>query len=297
MEIESQVARGLKMVSQGARRRLLSEERERIQRRATCDPAMPAPLRWFIEAIFRVISEDIVRSIELDIDGDHAADDAANGGRGEEEAAAVARGTLQVLAVEARSLAPAHGIGTNPYVVGLLGQEVRRSWTAWSNLNPDWNFLMEFPVVSLSGSLELEVLSRSPLFGSDTRLGYVSLPVRDITSGGQKGACLAYRREQLQGATQGEIVLILDYKAPRPRPGPGAHGAGPPGLLSLVAGRCPLPRLLPLPLLAVRQDRVPDVPQGAHGHPAPARVAEPVRGRARRLLHRAAAVPVRSLAG
>jgi len=128
-----------------------------------------------------------------------------------------------VLVVEARNLAPVHGIGTNPYVRGVLGQHVRRSWTAWSNLGPAWNCLMDFPVVSLSSSLELEVMSQAPLFGGDTRIGYVSLPLKDVTAptgGRQAGhrSCtsaprLAYRCVPLAGASQGELVLILDYRA------------------------------------------------------------------------------------
>ncbi|CAE7231251.1 fumA [Symbiodinium natans] len=77
---------------------------------------------------------------------------------------------------------------------------------------------MEFPVVSTRGNLELEVMSRAPLFGGDTRLGYVSLSLDDITSPaavlttGPGDSQLAYRCEPLLGAQRGELVLIMDYK-------------------------------------------------------------------------------------
>ncbi|CAE8658004.1 unnamed protein product, partial [Polarella glacialis] len=149
----------------------------------------------------------------------------------------VASGMLQVLVVEARDLMPVHGIGTNPYVRGILGQQVRRSRTAWSNLRPAWNCLMEFSVMSTDGTLELEVMSRAPLFGGDTRLGYVSLPLKDITSPARNGrnssgaassssaapesaeaSHLVYRCEVLSGTQRGELVLILDYQElQRPR--------------------------------------------------------------------------------
>jgi len=77
---------------------------------------------------------------------------------------------------------------------------------------------MEFPVVSTRGNLELEVMSRAPLFGGDTRLGYISLSLDDITSPvavlttGPGDSQLAYRCEPLLGAQKGELVLIMDYK-------------------------------------------------------------------------------------
>eukprot|EP00449_Zooxanthella_nutricula_P021904 CAMPEP_0198531488 /NCGR_PEP_ID=MMETSP1462-20131121/26966_1 /TAXON_ID=1333877 /ORGANISM="Brandtodinium nutriculum, Strain RCC3387" /LENGTH=170 /DNA_ID=CAMNT_0044261379 /DNA_START=13 /DNA_END=522 /DNA_ORIENTATION=- len=152
-------------------------------RRYTRDPAMPGPLRSLIGAMVRIFWVDIVLEVEADASKD-VEDDAVN----EAELAAapaIAWGMLQVLVVEARNLAPVHGIGTNPYVRAVLGQQVRKSATAWSNLRPAWNCILDFSVVSLSGSLELEVMSQAPLFGGDTRLGYVSIPVKDIVSRSQ----------------------------------------------------------------------------------------------------------------
>jgi len=179
---------------------------------------MPGPLRSLITALVRVFWVDIV--LEFD---QASADDRREQGNEDDLAAApaIAQGMLQVLVVEARNLAPVHGIGTNPYVRGVLGQHVRKSWTAWSNLAPAWNCLMDFPVVSLSSSLELEVISQAPLFGGDTRIGYVSIPLKDVTApadGRQAGhrssaPRLAYRCVPLAGASQGELVLILDYRA------------------------------------------------------------------------------------
>ena len=51
-------------------------------------------------------------------------------------------------------------------------------------------------------------MSKAPLFGSDTRLGRVSLPLDALIA---SGAQLAYRCEALQGAS-GELVLIIDYR-------------------------------------------------------------------------------------
>eukprot|EP00928_Gymnodinium_smaydae_P047787 TRINITY_DN31919_c0_g1_i1.p1 TRINITY_DN31919_c0_g1~~TRINITY_DN31919_c0_g1_i1.p1 ORF type:complete len:957 (+),score=88.11 TRINITY_DN31919_c0_g1_i1:306-2873(+) len=122
---------------------------------------------------------------------------------------------LKVLVVEARDLPPVQGIGTNPYIRGVLAQQVRRSRTAWSTLRPAWNYLMDFPVPSLNSTLELDVMSQTPFFGADGRLGHVSLPLQDIVGGASStsdGSVLVYRCEPLLGARSGELVLILEYK-------------------------------------------------------------------------------------
>ena len=240
------------LLSKSARRRLMDEMQQHILRQCTKDPAMPTALQNLITSLVRIFWADMVVELELDASSNRCREDdeeeSASGStfqgpqgplgralspwlapsalsrnsRAEELAAApdIATGMLQVLVVEARDLKPVHGIGTNPYVRGRLGEHVRRSPTVWSNLRPAWNCLMEFPVVSTRGNLELEVMSRAPLFGSDTRLGYVSVPLDDIISPagspavlttGPGNSQLAYRREPLLGA-KGELVLIIDYR-------------------------------------------------------------------------------------
>lgn len=207
-------AQGLPLLSQGTRKRVLEEARFHIMERYTRDPAMPGPVRTLIEAMIRVFWVDIV----LEVEADNRKDAENAGGQDEAELAAapaIAEGMLQVLVVEARNLTPVHGIGTNPYVRAVLGQQVRRSWTAWSNLRPAWNYIMDFTVVDTSGTLELEVLSQAPLFGGDTRLGYVSLPLKEIilkAAASPDNSQLSYCCEPLAGAKNGELVLILDYK-------------------------------------------------------------------------------------
>ncbi|CAE7617417.1 CAR11 [Symbiodinium sp. CCMP2592] len=235
------------LLSKSARRRLLDEMQQHVLEQCTKDPAMPDALQSLITSLVRVFWADMVVELELDASSGRRQEDdeeestgslpqgplgralspwlvasslAGSQQREEELAAApdIATGILQVLVVEARDLVPVHGIGTNPYVRGRLGQQVRRSRTVWSNLRPAWNCLMEFPVVSTRGNLELEVMSRAPLFGGDTRLGYVSLSLDDITSpaavltAGPGDSQLAYRCEPLLGAQKGELVLIMDYK-------------------------------------------------------------------------------------
>ncbi|CAE7349556.1 fumA [Symbiodinium necroappetens] len=123
-----------------------------------------------------------------------------------------------VLVVEARDLVPVHGIGTNPYVpdterrrfgspLFLLPRPVMKR----SNLRPAWNCLMEFPVVSTRGNLELEVMSRAPLFGlgGDTRLGYVSLSLDDITSpAAQLLFLLLYSLKHFEAVTSFEAAVL-----------------------------------------------------------------------------------------
>eukprot|EP00930_Biecheleria_cincta_P055193 TRINITY_DN41541_c0_g1_i1.p1 TRINITY_DN41541_c0_g1~~TRINITY_DN41541_c0_g1_i1.p1 ORF type:complete len:1129 (+),score=189.55 TRINITY_DN41541_c0_g1_i1:30-3416(+) len=264
------------LLSRSARQRLLDEMQKHVLQQCTKDPAMPDALQNLITALVRVFWAEISVELELDASSsqrqgeDDEEDETAQGscssgsgplsrvlfplfgastlGQGSrrqaEELAAVpdiARGMLQVLVVEARDLTPVHGIGTNPYVRGMLGQQVRRSQTVWSNLRPAWHCLMEFPIVSTRGTLELEVMSRAPLFGGDTRLGYVSLMIEDIISpalgkassshdvaSSSSSAQLAYRCEPLMGADKGELVLILDYRelrAGRRRLTCGAFGA------------------------------------------------------------------------
>ncbi|CAE6935750.1 CAR11 [Symbiodinium sp. CCMP2456] len=223
------------------------EMQQHVLEQCTKDPAMPDALQSLITSLVRVFWADMVVELELDASSGRRQEDdeeestgslpqgplgralspwlvasslAGSQQREEELAAApdIATGILQVLVVEARDLVPVHGIGTNPYVRGRLGAQVRRSRTVWSNLRPAWNCLMEFPVVSTRGNLELEVMSRAPLFGGDTRLGYVSLSLDDITSPaavlttGPGDSQLAYRCEPLLGAQKGELVLIMDYK-------------------------------------------------------------------------------------
>lgn len=235
------------LLSKSARRRLLDEMQQHVLEQCTKDPAMPDALQSLITSLVRVFWADMVVELELDASSGRRQEDdeeestgslpqgplgralspwlvasslAGSQQREEELAAApdIATGILQVLVVEARDLVPVHGIGTNPYVRGRLGAQVRRSRTVWSNLRPAWNCLMEFPVVSTRGNLELEVMSRAPLFGGDTRLGYVSLSLDDITSPaavlttGPGDSQLAYRCEPLLGAQKGELVLIMDYK-------------------------------------------------------------------------------------
>ncbi|CAK8996972.1 Fumarate hydratase class I, partial [Durusdinium trenchii] len=239
------------LLSKSARRRLMDEMQQHVLRQCTKDPAMPTALQNLITSLVQIFWADMVVELELDASSNRCREDdeeeSASGGsvgpqgplgralspwlvpsalsrdsRAEELAAApdIATGMLQVLVVEARDLRPVHGIGTNPYVRGRLGEHVRRSPTVWSNLRPAWNCLMEFPVVSTRGNLELEVMSRAPLFGSDTRLGYVSVPLDDIISPagpsavlttGPGNSQLAYRCEPLLGA-KGELVLIIDYR-------------------------------------------------------------------------------------
>lgn len=239
------------LLSKSARRRLMDEMQQHILRQCTKDPAMPTALQNLITSLVRIFWADMVVELELDASSNRCREDdeeeSASGtlqgpqgplgralspwlappalsrdSRAEELAAApdIATGMLQVLVVEARDLKPVHGIGTNPYVRGRLGEHVRRSPTVWSNLRPAWNCLMEFPVVSTRGNIELEVMSRAPLFGSDTRLGYVSLPLEDLISPagspavlttGPGNSQLAYRCEPLLGA-KGELVLIIDYR-------------------------------------------------------------------------------------
>eukprot|EP00931_Biecheleriopsis_adriatica_P061095 TRINITY_DN36721_c0_g1_i1.p1 TRINITY_DN36721_c0_g1~~TRINITY_DN36721_c0_g1_i1.p1 ORF type:complete len:1153 (+),score=182.49 TRINITY_DN36721_c0_g1_i1:70-3528(+) len=242
------------LLSRSARQRLLDEMQRHVLQSCTKDPAMPVALQNLITALVRVFWADIEVQLEMDAssgrhrqseeeeEGESSSPSISSGsrnsllgrlGRGtqqcaDELAAApdIARGILQVLVVEARDLMPVHGIGTNPYVRGRHGQQVRRSHTVWSNLRPAWNCLMEFPVISTTGTLELEVMSRAPLFGGDTRLGHVSLSLADITSPDSASAAgsaaaltavpgssqLAYRCEMLSGAQKGELVLILGYK-------------------------------------------------------------------------------------
>ncbi|CAJ1449526.1 unnamed protein product, partial [Effrenium voratum] len=257
------------LLSTSARRHLLDEMQQHILRQCTKDPAMPGALQNLITSLVRVFWADMVMELELDASSSRRREDdeeeSASGqvpgpqgplgralspwlgpsalsrnSRAEELAAApdIAKGILQVLVVEARDLRPVHGIGTNPYVRGRLGEHVRRSGTVWSNLRPAWNCLMEFPVVSTRGNLELEVMSRAPLFGGDTRLGHVTVPLDDIISPAGPAvnvpgnSQLAYRCEPLlgahKGAGQGELVLIIDYQklqAPRRRLCCGSFGS------------------------------------------------------------------------
>mmetsp|Transcript_63617 Transcript_63617/g.186080 ORF Transcript_63617/g.186080 Transcript_63617/m.186080 type:complete len:919 (+) Transcript_63617:78-2834(+) len=217
------------LLSQSARRRLLEEVQQHVTQHFTKDPAMPGPLRALIGTLSRIFWADI--ALEFDQPDLHTDDD----GETEDLAAApsLALGMLQVLVVEARDLAPVHGIGTNPYVRGVLGQHVRRTHTAWSTLSPAWNCLIDFPVISLKANLELEVLSRAPLLGSDTRIGYVSVALKDIIPPAaarrsqHTAPQLAYRCEPLLGAPQGQLVLILDWRALQQRAGhskPGCCG-------------------------------------------------------------------------
>eukprot|EP00929_Paragymnodinium_shiwhaense_P070577 TRINITY_DN35741_c0_g1_i1.p1 TRINITY_DN35741_c0_g1~~TRINITY_DN35741_c0_g1_i1.p1 ORF type:complete len:988 (-),score=220.37 TRINITY_DN35741_c0_g1_i1:101-3064(-) len=213
-----------KLLSQATRSRLLDEVQQNIVDQCTEDPAMPEPLRKLIASLIRIFWADFAKEFTKVNDHEEAEADAL--GRAEEadlaskEISAVAKGVLQVLVVEARGLLPAHGIGTNPYVRGMLGQQVKRSRTCWSTLQPAWNCLMDFPVVDLDGTLELEVMSQAPLFGGDTRLGYVSLPLRECVLPQTDGEVspsqpsrLAYRCERLNGAGESSLVLIMDYQA------------------------------------------------------------------------------------
>ena len=73
-------------------------------------------------------------------------------------------------------------------------------------------------------------MSRAPLFGSDTRLGHVSVPLDDLITP-LSGAPLAYRCEALCGAKGGELVAALGFGLSQR---PGAHHR-----LQEVAGHAP----------------------------------------------------------
>lgn len=208
------------LLSRNTKQRLLADAEQHVLKQLTKDGDMPAPLRSLINSIFRVFWTDLVAELERNRVDEQATDRererraVSSGSLGTDSellglgAPESARGVLRVLVVEARGIPPVHGMGTNPYVRGVLGQQIKRTRTAWSTLRPAWNHVMDFSVVHLSETLELEVMSQAPLFGGDTRLGVVSVSLKDLIGGG-----LAYRCEPLQATASGEVVLILEYKA------------------------------------------------------------------------------------
>jgi len=213
-------------LSQHARKKLLDEAQQHLSQHLTKDPAMPVVLRncitnwisifWqdFVQEFDETIERKAMEGTGVEVQEAELADLAAG--------SEVAMGMLQVLVVEARNLRPAQGMTTNPYARGMLGHQVRCSKTNWSTLSPAWSALMEFPVVSMNATLDLEVMSKAPLFGGDTRLGHISLPLKDIIGAAPaQSADSRYRIEKLQGTRQGEVVLIVDYKPMERRRGGG----------------------------------------------------------------------------
>jgi len=206
------------LLSQSTKQRLLDEAHLHVQQHFTRDPAMPAFLRDKISRLISIFWVDFVQEVDETIDSMKVDGSGAGAGQHEElayMAAAddIAIGKLKVFILEARNLTPAKGIGTNPYVRGVLGNQILRSRTLWMTRNPMWNYndVMEFPVVSNKGTLDLEIMSHAPLFGGDTRLGYVQLKIKEVISQAQNTQ-LPVRCEQVLGTEQGELVLGLSYE-------------------------------------------------------------------------------------